>query len=162
MEFSKFFLPNFFFNLILFISFSISVNTFVETNYINIIFYIFFHLVFIYFVFYHYHFSIFIIAFFYGVFFDILLLNNIGPHLVSFLIFILLFILLRKFLLQMNSNQISVVIFFSLFFLIIFEMLFAYFSNNILFTPRYFFEILIISIVIFVPSIFIFNKIDKY
>ena len=82
--FSKVLKPYLIFNLILFLSFSISVNSFVEIEYINIIFYIFFHLTFIYFLFYHYHYLIYIIRFYYGVLFDIFLLNSIGSHLNMF------------------------------------------------------------------------------
>ena len=59
------------FNILLIITFSISVNTFVEIQNINLVFYTIFHLVFIYFLFYYYHFTHYLVGFIYGILFDI-------------------------------------------------------------------------------------------
>ena len=162
MKLTKFLNTRILFNLLLFISFSISVNTFVGLNYVNTIFYVFFHLVFIYFLFYYYHFTIYFIAFFYGILFDIFLLNQIGVHLLTFLLFISAFVLLKQYLKQLSSYQIAIIIFFSLFVLLISELIIAYFFNNYLFNFQFFIQIFIISIIIFIPSILLFNKIDNY
>jgi len=149
------------FNLILFISFSISVNTFVEIENINIIFYIFFHTALIYFLFYHYHFSIFFIAFFYGIFFDVLLINSIGSHLVCFLILISAYIFLKKYLFLLSSNQISITIFITLNLTILFEILFAFLFNNHYFNINQLLKYFFVSLIIFIPTIFVLNKLDK-
>ena len=80
-------------NIILIISFSISVNSFILFPNFNNAFYILFHLTLIYLIFYHYHFSIYVLALIYGILFDILLLNNIGAHLITFLSLLILFCL---------------------------------------------------------------------
>ena len=115
------------FNLILVTSFSISVNTFVGIQNINIIFYIIFHLSFIYFLFYHYHYLFYLLAFVYGVLFDIFLLNSIGAHLISFIILISLYVFVKKYLFLLSSFQISITIFITLISTIFLEMLIAYF-----------------------------------
>jgi len=94
MEFSKFLNSSIKLNIILIISFSISVNSFILFPNFNIAFYILFHLTFIYLIFYHYHYYLYTIALIYGVLFDILLFNNIGVHIISFLSLLILFIIL--------------------------------------------------------------------
>ena len=128
---SKLFSPSLVLNFILFIAFSISVNTFVAIQSINILFYIFFHLTFIYLLFYHYHYSIFFISFIYGILLDILLLNVIGSHLVIFFILIFAFNLFKKYLFLLSPNQISITIFFTLIITIFSILFFAYLINNI-------------------------------
>jgi len=59
------------YHLILFFSFSLSVNYFVDLEFINFFSYVFFHLTLIYVVFYFFHFSLIFISFLYGIFFDI-------------------------------------------------------------------------------------------
>lgn len=159
--FLKFFKPSFILNLILFISFSISVNSFVVLSNLNIIFYILFHLTLIYLIFYHYHYIIYIIALFYGILFDTLLLNSIGSHLFCFITLITLFIFFKKYLFLLSSYQISITILVTLIITLYSELLFAFMFNNIYFTFSQMIRYLIISIIIFFPSIFLFNKFDK-
>lgn len=149
------------FNLILFITFSISVNSFVSIENINVISYIIFHISFIYFIFYFYHFSLFFISFFYGVLFDIFLLNSVGAHLIVFLILTLLFIFFKKYLLLMSSYQIGLLIYFVLIFIFFFEFILAYFLNNIFFNLFEFGKYTVISLIIFIPTIFFLNKFNK-
>ena len=149
------------FNLILVTSFSISVNTFVGIQNINIIFYIIFHLSFIYFLFYHYHYLFYLLAFVYGVLFDIFLLNSIGAHLISFIILISLYVFVKKYLFLLSSFQISITIFITLIGTIFIEMLIAYFFNNINITFSNLFRYFFISAIIFIPSIYILNNLDR-
>lgn len=158
---SKLFSPSLVLNFILFIAFSISVNTFVSIQNINILFYIFFHLTFIYLLFYHYHYSIFFISFIYGILLDVLLLNVIGSHLVIYFILIFAFNLFKKYLFLLSPNQISITIFFILIITISSILFFAYLINNIYFTHTYLIKILIILMIIYIPSIFILNKLDR-
>ena len=153
--------PFLIFNIFLFLSFSISVNSFDISQNINTLFYIFFHIVFIYCLFYKYHFSIFIIAFTYGILFDIFLLNNLGPHLLSFITLIVIFNLFKKYFFLLSSNQISITIFINLIIILYFEFGIAYLLNYINFDFLQLIKYLIISILIFVPSVIILNKIDK-
>ena len=149
------------FNFILVTSFSISVNTFVGIQNINIIFYIIFHLSFIYFLFYHYHYLFYLLAFVYGVLFDIFLLNSIGAHLISFIILISLYVFVKKYLFLLSSFQISITIFITLIGTIFIEMLIAYFFNNINITFSNLFRYFFISAIIFIPSIYILNNLDR-
>ena len=157
----KYLRPYIIFNLIFIITFSISVNTFVNLQIVNMLFYIFFNLTLIYFIFYHYHYSIFFLALIYGVLFDIFLINQIGSHLICFIILISLYILFKNYLLLLSSHQVSITIFLTLIILIYSEFTLAYLLNNIYFTFSHLFVFLIISLVIYIPSVFILNKIDK-
>ena len=159
--FSNVLKPYLIFNLILFFAFSISVNSFVEIEYINLIFYIFFHITYIYLLFYHYHFSIYIIGLFYGIFFDILLMNSIGSHLVSLLILIFLYVFLKKYLFLLSSLQISITIFITLNAVIYFEILYAFVFNNFYLNILQLLNYFIIALIIFIPTIFVLNKIDN-
>ena len=98
------------YHLILFFSFSLSVNYFINLEFINFLSYVFFHLTLIYLVFYFFHFSLIFISFLYGVFFDIFLIDFISPHLISFLVFVFLFYYTKKFLLNFSSSTISYII----------------------------------------------------
>ena len=159
--FLNIFTPQIKFNLILIITFSLSVNSYVEIQNINIIFYIIFHLTFIYLLFYHYNFLIYIIGLIYGVLFDTVLLNQIGSHLLTFIILISIYVLFKKYLFLLTPYQISITIFITLIFTLILEVIFAYFLNNIYLNIIMIIKLLIFSIIIFIPSIIIFNKLDK-
>ena len=121
MEFSKFLNSSSKLNIILIISYSISVNSFILFPNINNAFYVLFHLTFIYLIFYHYHYYLYFVALIYGILFDILLLNNIGAHLITFLSLLILFILLRKYLIRLSSFQIIFIYFITLIILLFIE-----------------------------------------
>ncbi len=151
----------FIFNIILLFSFSISVNSLLHIEIINILFYFLFHLTFIYFLFYYYHYTHYILGFIYGILFDIILLNSIGSHLISFMVILSIYLLFKKYLLLLTSNQISLIIFISLNLILYIEILLSYFLNNIYFTISHLFNYLVISIIIFIPIVTILNKLNK-
>ena len=155
------FTPYVLFNLILLFSFSVTVNSYVQIQNINIIFYIIFHLTFVYFLFYQYHYSLFIIGFIYGILLDIFLINEIGSHLITFLILILLYTQLKKYLFQLNSFQISITIFVTLNIILISELVFAFLINDIYFNSFQVIKYIVISFILLVPSLFVLNKIDN-
>ena len=155
------FTPYVLFNLILLFSFSVTVNSYVQIQNINIIFYIIFHLTFVYFLFYQYHYSLFIIGFIYGILLDIFLINEIGSHLITFLIVILLYTQLKKYLFQLNSFQISITIFVTLNIILISELVFAFLINDIYFNSFQVIKYIVISFILLVPSLFVLNKIDN-
>ena len=146
---------------ILFFCFSLSVNYFIELKYINYIAYVFFHLTLIYLVFYYFHFILFFIFFIYGVLFDFFLVNYISPHLLSFLSFILLFYFTKKHLLNFSSNKISYIILFFALLMFIEESL----ISNIVFNyPLKFINLgwlFLTTIIVFLPSLLLFSRIDK-
>ena len=161
MEFSKFFNSNIKLNIILIISFSISVNSFILLPNINNVFYILFHLTFIYLIFYHYHYYLYLVAMVYGILFDILLLNNIGAHLITFLSLLISYILLRKYLIRLSSYQIIFTYFITLIILLLIEHFLANFLHNYKFNMSSFFNFILISLIIFIPTVFLFTKLDK-
>ena len=161
MEFSKFLNSSIKLNIILIISFSISVNSFILFPYINNAFYVLFHLTFIYLIFYHYHYYLYIVGFVYGILFDIILFNNIGVHLISFLSLLILYILLKKFLIRLSSYQIISFYFITLIILLLFEHFLANLINNFKFNIYSLLNFFLISLIIFFPTIFLFTKLDK-
>ena len=161
MEFSKFINFSTKLNIILIISFSISVNSFILFPNINNAFYILFHLTLIYLIFYHYHYYIYVVALIYGILFDILLLNNIGAHLITFLSLLILFVLLRKYLIRLSSYQIIFIYFITLIFLLLIEQFLANLMHDYKFNITTFFNFFLISLIVFIPTIFLFNKLDN-
>ena len=161
MEFTKFFNSSSKLNIILIISFSISVNSLILFPNINNVFYVLFHLTLIYLVFYHYHYYLYFIALIYGVLFDIFLLNNIGVHLITFLSILISFISLRKYLIRLSSYQIIFIYFITLILFLLFEQLLANLLYNYKINMSSFFNFLFISLFIFIPTIFLLSKLDK-
>ncbi len=153
--------PFFIFNVLLIITFSISVNSFNEINIINTLSYILFHLTFIYFLFYHYHYSHFFLVLIYGVLFDIFLLNTIGGHLICLILLILIYLSFKKYLFLLSPNQLSIIIFITLIFTVYIEILLAFLLNNIYFSVTSLFSYFVISSIIYIPAIYILNKIDR-
>ena len=161
MEFSKFVNSSSKLNIILIISFSISVNSFILFPNINNAFYVLFHLTLIYLIFYHYHYYLYFVALIYGILFDILLLNNIGVHLISFISILFSFILLRKYLIRLSSYQIIFIYFITLIIFLLFEQLLANLLYNYKINMNSFFNFVLISLIIFIPTVFLFTKLDK-
>ena len=161
MEFSKFFNSNIKLNIILIISFSISVNSFILLPNINNTFYVLFHLTFIYLIFYHYHYYLYVVALLYGILFDVLLLNHIGAHLITFLSLLIFFVLLKKYLIRLSSYQIIFIYFITLIVLLLFEQFLANLINDYKFNIFLIFNFFLISLIIFIPTVFLFNKLDK-
>ena len=161
MEFSKFLNSSVKLNIILLISFSISVNSFILFPNINNVFYILFHLTFIYIIFYHYHYYLYVISLVYGILFDILLLNYIGAHLITFLSLLIFFVLLKKYLIRLSSYQIIFIYFITLIVLLLFEQFLANLINDYKFNGFLILNFFLISLIIFIPTVFLFNKLDK-
>ena len=149
------------YHLILFFSFSLSVNYFVDLEFINFLSYVFFHLTLIYLVFYFFHFSLIFISFLYGIFFDIFLIDFISPHLISFLIFVFLFYYSKKYLLNFSSSTISFIIIIVTLLMFVSETLIAKIFYNYPINYQNLISLLFTSLIIFFPSLFIFSKIDK-
>ena len=149
------------YHLILFFSFSLSVNYFVDFEFINFFSYVFFHLTLIYLVFYFFHFSLIFISFLYGVFFDIFLIDFISPHLISFLVFVFLFYYSKKYLLNFSSSTISYIIIGVTLLMFISETLIANIFFNYPINYQNLSWLFFTSLIIFFPSLFVFSKIDK-
>ena len=161
MEFSKLLNSSIKLNFILIISFSISVNSFIIFPNVNNAFYVLFHLTFIYLIFYHYHYYLYVVALVYGILFDILLLNYIGAHLITFLSLLIFFVLLKKYLIRLSSYQIIFIYFITLIVLLLFEQFLANLINDYKFNMFLILNFFVISLIIFIPTVFLFNKLDK-
>ena len=161
MQFANYLKPVYIFHLILFLSFSISVNNLIVLSYINLAFYIIAHITIIYLSFYFFNFLLFFIFFLYGIFFDIILLNNIGPHLLVFISFLLLVYFLKTKLISLSQKNILYLVVVLTFMMLILEMILAEIILNYSFVKNQFFKITITNAIIILPIIFIFNKIDK-
>ena len=161
MDFSKFLNSSIKLNIILIISFSISVNSFISFPSVNNAFYVLFHLTFIYLIFYHYHYYLYVVAMVYGILFDVLLLNYIGAHLITFLSLLVFFVLLKKYLIRLSSYQIIFIYFITLIVLLLFEQFLANIIFDYKFNAFLILNFFLISLIIFIPTIFLFNKLDK-
>ena len=146
---------------ILFFSFSLSVNFFVDLAFVNYLAYVCFHLTLIYLIFYFFHFSLIPISFLYGIFFDIFWIDFISPHLVSFLVFVFLFYYTKKYLLNFSSIRISYIIIGVTLIMFISETLIANIFFNYPINYQNLGWLFLTLIIIFFPSLFIFSKIDK-
>ena len=149
------------YHLILFLSFSLSVNYFVDLVFINYLSYVLFHLTLIYLVFYFLHFSIVLISFLYGIFFDIFLIDYISPHLICFLVFVFLFYYSKKYLLNFSARIISPIILGVTSLMFISEALIANIFFNYPINYQNLSWLLFTLLIVFFPSLFIFSKIDK-
>ena len=158
---AKYFNPAYFYHLILFLSFAISLNNFIELQYINLFFYVLAHISIIYLCFYYFHFFLYFIFFFYGIFFDIFLLSDIGPHLLVFIILLVIISSLKKFLFKLSSVKVLYVMIFIMFLLFLFEMILADIILNYNFNYFEYSKLCFIGIVIILPVIFLFSKIDR-
>jgi len=159
---AKYFYPVYFYHLILFVSFSISINNLIELHYINLFFYVLAHITIIYLSFYYFHFFLYFLFFLYGVFFDIFLLNNIGPHLLVFIILLLIISSLKKYLFNISPIKIFCVIIVFIFMVFFFEMIFADIILNYNFDYIKYIKLCIIGLTIISPVTFLFSKIDKF
>ena len=149
------------YQLILFFSFSLSVNYFTELIIVNFFSYVLFHLTLIYIMFYYFNFILFFIYFLYGIFFDFFLINYISPHLISFLILISLFYFLKKYLLNLSSNKISFIILVIALILFSLEAFLSYILFNYPIDYENLRNIFITTAIIFIPTLLLFSKIDK-
>jgi len=149
------------YHLLLFFSFSLSVNYFVDLEFVNFLSYVFFHLTLIYLVFYFFQFSLIFVSFLYGIFFDIFLIDFISPHLISFLVFVFLFYYTKKYLLNFSSIRISYIIIGVTLMMFISETLIAKIFFNYPINYQNLGWLFLTLIIIFFPSLFIFSKIDK-
>ncbi len=149
------------YHCILFFSFSLSVNYFVNLEIINYFAYVCFHLTLIYLFFYFFHFALIFLTFLYGIFFDIFLVDNISPHLITFLIFSVLFYFARKYLFNLSSIKISYIIIILSLLMFFSEALIANLLFNYPINYENFIWIFITFIIIFYPTLLLFSKIDK-
>ena len=146
--------------LIIFSSILISVAP--KYQIIIFIIYVFIHFLLIYMGIYYFKFVLYFIYFFTGIIFDIFLLNEIGPHLLIFMILLLTLNKLQKFIKSLSSLKIFIFIIIILFVSLILEMILAQFLFNFSFIISNLLKNILIALIISIPVFYLFNKIDKF
>jgi len=155
------FQPSYVYNLILFILFCVIVNS---SNHFQIFYsslYCIFHLLIIYLGVYHFRKRLYFLFFVYGLGLDILLLNEIGPHLLVFMVSIIILNLLLKYLTNLSSLKIYIFLLSFQLMMIFSEMFFAYLINNIKSDYTTLMQFIILVLLLSFPSFIVFSKIDK-
>ena len=161
MLFKNIFKPVYIYHLLLFFSFCVSLNKQTDFYYVNIFFYSLSHIIIIYLSFYYFHFLLYFIFLFYGLLFDIFLLNEIGPHLLVFVILLLFISIMKNYLYNLSSLKVFYFIFLLIFVIYFFEMIFADLFFNYKFNFYNYFKVCITSSIILIPITFLFSKLDK-
>tara|TARA_B100000579_G_C22656698_1_gene768908 strand:+ start:85 stop:579 length:495 start_codon:yes stop_codon:yes gene_type:complete len=161
MLFSKYLKPFVIYNFLLLILFSISVDTIDFYNIINLLSYILLHYIFVYLSIYYYRNLNYIIFFVYGLAIDILLINEIGPHILSLMTLLIFLNLSKKFIKSLSSKKMYIIIVLILNLIILFEMVLSLILFNYYFDILYFIGLVIISIFISYPTLLFFKKIDN-
>ena len=160
MLLSRYLVPFTYYNLILIILFSLSIGSIESFSIINSISYIFLHFVIIYLGLYYYRRTLYSVFFVYGLGFDILLINQIGPHLFIFMTLLFFFYLTKKYYIYLSSQRIFLFILFIQILIILLEMLLTDFFFDYDFNSDKYLKFVLISIISSYPILFIFSKID--
>ena len=148
--------------VILVISSSVLIRGVPEFPIINFITYLFIHILLIYVCIYHFRTVLYFIYFITGIIFDIFLLNELGTHILTFMILILILSKLKKLITLMSSKSVFVLITIILFLTIICEMLISFMLFNFSFEISNLFKSFIAILLISYPVYYLFNKIDKF
>ena len=161
MLLSRYLVPFTYYNLILIILFSLSVSSIESFPIINLISYALLHFTIIYLGLYYYRRSLYSIYFLYGLGFDILLINQIGPHLFIFMTLLFFFNLIKKYFIYFSYLRIYLLILFIQLLIILLEMLLTDFFFDYDFNLDKYVKFIFISIISSYPVFFIFSKIDN-
>jgi cell shape-determining protein MreD len=161
MLLSRYLTPFTYYNLILIILFSLSIRSIESFSIISSISYVFIHFVIIYLGLYYYRIALYSIYFLYGLGFDILLINQIGPHLFIFMTLLFFINLLKKYFIYLSYLRIYLLILFIQLLIILLEMLLMNFFFDYNFNLNEYIKFVFISIISSYPVFFIFSKIDN-
>ena len=161
MLLSRYLIPFTYYNLTLIILFSLSVGSIESFSIINSISYVFFHFLIIYLGLYYYRRSLYSIYFLYGLGYDILLIDQIGPHLFIFMTLVFFLYLTKKHFIYFSSLRVYLLILFIQLLIILLEMLLTDFFFDYDFNLNKYLEFIFISIIFSYPIFYIFSKIDS-
>jgi len=148
--------------ILLVISSSILFRGFPEFPMINFITYLFIHILLIYMGIYHFKITMYFVYFIAGIIFDIFLLNEIGPHVFTFMILILVLKKLQRFIIILSSKKTFILIIIILLLSLICEMFLSLILFNFSFDMFYLLKSTLTSLLISYPVFYIFNKIDRF
>ena len=147
---------------ILVISSSILIRGVPEFSVINFITYLFIHILLIYIGIYHFKITLYFVYFITGIILDIFLLNEIGPHILTFMILILVLSKLQRLIISLSPQNIFFLITLILFLSLICEMFLSLILFNFSFEIFNLLKSIFISLLISYPTFYLFNKIDKF
>jgi cell shape-determining protein MreD len=162
MHLSKYFNSFIIYNIFLIIFFSLTVNGLPIFPIVNKIFYSIFHFLIIYLGIYYYRKKLYLIYFLYGLGFDLIWINEIGPHLIVFMLALMIFYLTFKYLNNLRKMNIYLMLLITQITMILFEMIISQLMFGFSFNLNYFLEIAFLSIIFSYPVFIIFSKIDKF
>ncbi len=152
---------NIYFILLIF-SLAITVNAYPKFMFLNTIFYVFIHFIIIYIGIYYNNIYLYFVYFFSGIFLDIFLLNEIGPHAIVFMLLVFFFDKSQKILSTFNPFKIIIVIFLSIFLSIFSEQIVSQILFNYKFSLFYYLKIILLSFILLFPTFYFFQKIDNF
>ena len=148
------------YNIFLLFIFSIVVNNNLPSLF-STLFYCIFYLFIIYLGIYYYRKSLFFIYFVYGLLLDILLLNEIGPHLLVLIITLFFFNFSLKLLYNLSSMKVYLLIILLQIFMMFLQMIISSLFYNINFNFLHFAQIIILTLFVSYPIFLFFSKLDK-
>jgi len=158
----KFLRSFYIYNFLLIFLFSVTINSLNTFYLINIISFVIFHYVIIYLALYYYRKIIYIIFFIFGLGFDICLINQIGPHLMVFMLTLFFLNLTKRLYKNLDSIKVYFLIIFTIILMLSLEMLLnkLFFGYNL--NIDNYLKFIMISTIVSFPIFFIFAKIDKF
>tara|TARA_Y100000590_G_C15506066_1_gene933566 strand:+ start:496 stop:987 length:492 start_codon:yes stop_codon:yes gene_type:complete len=161
MLFLKYLNPFLIYNFILLITFSLSVNNLESLSIISSFTYVFFHYLIVYLAIYYFRNTLYLIYFFYGLALDLLLINQIGPHLFIFMFLLIIFNRVKKYFYKSSAISLFILIISIQIFILSLEMFITHLFFGYLFEAYYLFKIIFISLIISYPILLLFSFIDK-
>ena len=158
---SRYLVPFTYYNLILLLLFSLSVELVESFLFINSVAYVLFHYVIIYLGLYYYRNILYVIYFLYGLGIDLLLINQIGTHLPVFMVLLVFFKQTKKYFRILNSKKIYLAILLIQIITIFIEMMITFWFFGYSFDLYLYLKYIFISLLISYPIFFIFIRIDN-
>ena len=161
MQLSQYYNSFIIYNILLIIFFSLTVNGVPLFPILNIIFYSIFHFLIIYLGIYYYKLKLYIIYFLYWLGLDFFLLNEFGPHLIVFMLVLIIFYSTFKYLNNLKTLNMYLMLLVTQITIILFEKIISQLMFGFYFNLNDFLEIAIFSIILSYPVFYIFSKIDR-
>ncbi len=161
MHLSQYYNSFIIYNILLIIFFSLTVNGVPLFPILNIIFYSIFHFLIIYLGIFYYRKKLYLIYFLYGLGLDLFWINEIGPHLITFIVALIIFYLTFKYLNNLRKLNVYLMLLMTQITMILFEMFISQMMFGFSFNLSYFLKIALLSIIFSYPIFIIFSKIDR-
>ena len=161
MHLSQYYNSFIIYNILLIIFFSLTVNGEPLFPILNIIFYSIFHFLIIYLGIFYYRKKLYLIYFLYGLGLDLFWINEIGPHLITFMFALSIFYLTFKYLNHLRKLNVYLMLLMTQITMILFEMFISQMMFGFSFNLSYFLKIALLSIIFSYPIFIIFSKIDR-